>query len=286
MLDLYRIEMPYRITGIYTAFDNVWESGMTFKGESHDFWEIVTVLSGRMEAVEDDRYYVLESGMTVCHAPGEFHRIKSVGAEPSRFSVITFRNKGELPERLKEGVFVLGEENLDEYLNIFYPLNTYYRECRSKLRMSEPLPLPDFAERQALLRLELFLLRLSESTVSEGRQSMSESAREYRRLVRTMTRRVADNLSLSRLAEIHHISESYVKKLFHTYAGEGAMVYYGRLRTSEIKRLLDEGLSVSEITERMNFSSASYLSTFFKKQTGITPCAYAEKGSGKPKKLL
>ena len=67
------------------------------------------------------------------------------------------------------------------------------------------------------------------------------------------------------------------QKLFRTYAGEGAMSYYARLRAAEIKRLLDEGRSVAETAELMNFSSSSYLSTFFKKQTGMTPSEYTER---------
>ena len=30
--------------------------------ECHDFWELVTVESGQVEVVEDDRYYVLDGG--------------------------------------------------------------------------------------------------------------------------------------------------------------------------------------------------------------------------------
>ena len=134
MLDLYDIASPFRITGIYTAFDFVWDSDGVFKGESHDFWELVTVLSGQMEVVEDDRYYLLESGMTVCHAPGEFHRLKSAGGTTPHFAVLTFGHDGVIPERLREGVFILDERMRREYLEIFYPLNTYFRQRRRNAR--------------------------------------------------------------------------------------------------------------------------------------------------------
>lgn len=277
MLDLYNITMPFRITGVYTAYEFTWDSEGVFKGESHDFWEMVTVISGQLEVVEDDRYYVLESGMTVCHAPGEFHRLKSAGGTSPRFLVLTFGHKGKLPERLREGVFTLSETERNQYIELFYILENFYKECRARVKLGEAPTKCGNAEIGAMLGLELFLLRLSESAVSRGVGEMSESAREYRHLVRTMTEKTAENLTLSELAALHHISESYVKKLFRTYAGEGAMSYYARLRTAEIKRLLDEGRSVSECAEMMNFSSSSYLSTFFKKQTGITPCEYAEK---------
>jgi AraC-like DNA-binding protein len=277
MLDLYNIATPFRITGVYTAYEFSWDSDGVFKGESHDFWELVTVISGQLEVVEDDRYYVLESGMTVCHAPGEFHRLKSAGGTSPRFLVLTFGHDGRLPERLREGVFTLDKKEQNEFLELFYILESFYKESRARARRGEASSKYGNAEVCAILELGLFLLRLSESDVSRGVGEMSESAREYRRLVRSMTENTNENLSLSQLSERHHISESYIKKLFRTYAGEGAMSYYARLRTAEIKRLLDEGRSVAETAELMNFSSSSYLSTFFKKQTGMTPSEYTER---------
>ena len=263
-----------------------------YDGESHNFWEIFAVTSGEVEVVEDERTYHMVSGDVICHAPGEFHRLKSAGETTPRSMTICFLNSGELPERISEGVFHMPKEMTEEFTKmkdvLLEALGGNFEGGYNYYNMAE-LGLPSDKQllgMEAISRLTAFVLSVAKLTPSEKSLSRSASAMEYRKLVRTMTERVRDNLSLKDLADIHHISESYVKKLFHTYAGEGAMVYYGRLRTSEIKRLLDEGLSVSEITERMNFSSASYLSTFFKKQTGITPCAYAEKGSGKPKKLL
>ena len=106
------------------------------------------------------------------------------------------------------------------------------------------------------------------------------SAAEYRDLVRTLRQCVRENLTLKDLSERHHISESYIKKLFRTYAGEGAMTYYNRLRIREIRSLLDEGHTAAAIAECMNFSSVAYLSYFFKNQTGSNMREYrAARGS-------
>ena len=39
-------------------------------------------------------------------------------------------------------------------------------------------------------------------------------------------------------------------------------------------KLLGEGMLMSEIAEIMNFSSQNYLSSFFKRETGMTPSQY------------
>ena len=65
---LFNIDVPFRIKGIYTALEMIWDSKRTFVGESHDFWEIVTVLEGAVEVVEDERSYILRDSEMILHA--------------------------------------------------------------------------------------------------------------------------------------------------------------------------------------------------------------------------
>ena len=47
--------------------------------------------------------------------------------------------------------------------------------------------------------------------------------------------------------------------------------YYTDMRGIEALRLLEEGMEISQIAERMNYSSVNYLSSTFKKQFGLPP---------------
>ena len=73
----YKVDGSFRITGICSALEREFESSYEFMGESHNFWEIFAVTSGEVEVVEDERTYHMVSGDVICHAPGEFHRLKS-----------------------------------------------------------------------------------------------------------------------------------------------------------------------------------------------------------------
>lgn len=70
------------------------------------------------------------------------------------------------------------------------------------------------------------------------------------------------------------IGRSALKELFRRYTGLGVIKYYNYLRTRHIVKLLGEGKSMAEISEIMNFSSQNYLSSFFKRETGMTPSEY------------
>ena len=279
----YKIEDSFKITGLCSVLEREFESSYEFMGESHNFWEIFAVTSGEVEVVEDERTYHMVSGDVICHAPGEFHRLKSSGETSPRSVTICFLHEGNLPERISEGVFHMPKELVEEFVrmkeSLLFSLDGNFEGGYNYYNMAE-LSLPSdkaFAGMEAVSRLTAFVLSIAKLTPSEKSLSRSASAIEYRKLVRTMTERVRDNLTLKDLADIHHISESYVKKLFRSYAGEGPTAYYTRLRTAEACRLLDEGVPIAEVSEILNFSSSAYFSAFFKRQMGECAKDYKKK---------
>jgi AraC-like DNA-binding protein len=255
----------FHINGLHTAFNKHWDSAFDFHGESHDFWEIVTVISGEVEIVEDGKVYILGPSQMICHRPNEFHRIKSAGGTNPNVWIISLIHKGELPYSLGSGIFDLSPEMAEEYATIF---SWIFPFVDKRAHVLETTSEENIKARMGLSRLEVFLLTLSQMEGSDRLLSDRISASEYHDLVRTLRKNIHKNLSLEDLSEIHHISKSYIKKLFRTYAGEGAMTYYNRLRIHEIQALIHEGKSAEDITKLMNFSSVSYLSYYFKRETG------------------
>ena len=89
-----------------------------------------------------------------------------------------------------------------------------------------------------------------------------------------MRENVMQNLPLTEIAALCYVSVSYLKLLFRKYAGASPKEYYSNLRLTEAILLIKEGLSTTEIAERMKFSSPNYFCSFFKKRTGVTPSEY------------
>ncbi len=80
------------------------------------------------------------------------------------------------------------------------------------------------------------------------------------RTIRDLARRVA-------------INECYLKKGFKEIFGTTIFDFYQSQRMEHAKYLLyDKGLSVTEVSHLLGYSSISHFSTAFKKQTGIKPC--------------
>lgn len=79
------------------------------------------------------------------------------------------------------------------------------------------------------------------------------------------------NLSDFLISNIHH-DYNYLSNLFSEIEGTTIEKYFILQKIEKVKELLvyDE-LSLSEITYRLNYSSVAYLSSQFKKVTGLTP---------------
>lgn len=77
------------------------------------------------------------------------------------------------------------------------------------------------------------------------------------------------------LSEKLYYEYSYLSRLFSSVEGITIEKYIARQRIEKVKEMLfyDE-LTLSEIGFRMNYSSVAYLSTQFKRETGMTPTQF------------
>ena len=259
MLKFKQIFNQFTIDGFYSAFEFYWSDDFAFSGESHNFWEVVFVEEGDVEVTEDENVYVLGAGNIIFHAPMEFHRIKSLPeCTPSGF-ILSFKASGDLPQVLSDGVFTLDPKQMSEYKTICDKAFHFYNNDRSPT---------DGQELAALF--SLFLINLGAKKASPA-DSMSQSAIEYRKIVSYMFDNLKRNLTLADIATENNVSISYIKLLFSNYAGISPKCYFNQMRVRRATELLSSGLSVTEVSDIMNFSSPNYFSAFYKKHTGLSP---------------
>lgn len=96
----------------------------------------------------------------------------------------------------------------------------------------------------------------------------------YQKLVETMRSALYENLTMQEIASRNAISLTTMKELFRKYAGIGPKHYYAEMRGIEALKLLEEGMDIVEIAEKMNYSSPNYFSVSFKNQFGAPPGQY------------
>ncbi len=136
----------------------------------------------------------------------------------------------------------------------------------------------DWLKRSSSCGSELFLQGEAEPSESDG-DSMP-------RMIRVVHEYVAANLdgelSLTRLAELVHHSPTYLSRTYRRLSGATLFEYIADRRMNEAKRLLADGkLKIHEIAAAVGYESAPHFTRFFKKQFGLTPQEYRDRGGDK-----
>ncbi|MBE6023533.1 MAG: helix-turn-helix domain-containing protein [Cellulosilyticum sp.] len=104
--------------------------------------------------------------------------------------------------------------------------------------------------------------------------SISQSQKNVNEIISFINKHLTEPLTLDTIAANFYLNKDYLGRLFkeHTHATIGH--YISVQRASLAQNMLAEGQTVSEVQEKLGFSSYSYFFKFFKKMTGISPSQY------------
>ena len=128
------------------------------------------------------------------------------------------------------------------------------------------------------LKKQALLLRLLDCLAAFF-QRHSDTFYPIRHGVTLMMKEWDKNYKISVYAEASGISERSFYGFFKKWAGRSPVDYRNELRTTAAASLLrSTNLSISEVALRVGFEDPYYFSRVFKKNTGISPAAYRQKG--------
>ena len=268
MWHFHPIPRPVALTGIYTAFSEQIASDYVFRGETHDFYELVLVCEGRVGVTANADSFVLETGCAVLHSPMEFHSLRGVGS-PARIIIFSFA--ADRMPTFDNHRFTVGEENIRRAERAVELLraNTHAKEKE----IGSILSGRERAAQQALCELEILLLTLTEPSANVQFDA-SAGARNYRRALQVIENHLTEPLDTAALAKLSHMSPSLLKKTFSRYAGVGVMEYIRTRKINHAIPRLRAGGSVKEIAADLGFTDAGYFSTVFRRVTGHSPTYY------------
>lgn len=273
MYEEFKVTKPLQIISFYSAFEEVFDNGHFFPGEAHDFWELVCVIDGNATISADERVYNLRANDIILHKPMEIHKFK-INTAKTRLFVVSFSAVGVFLKKLENCVVHLSERQIKklgelrilvgngEKLNQYDVANFFLKSVRDN-----PEILQIF-----LCECEIFLLSLFESRELES--ETNNAANIYRKAIEFMEENIYANVGVEDVAEICHVSVAYLKKIFSQYAGIGVHKYYLNLKIKYAAQLLLKGEAVSDVAQKLSFSSQNYFSIVFKREMGIAPMLY------------
>ncbi|MEK5477222.1 response regulator transcription factor [Paenibacillus sp. FSL R5-0407] len=98
--------------------------------------------------------------------------------------------------------------------------------------------------------------------------------REVKIMLDLIHRNFSDNLKLETLSGIFNYNSAYLGKLFKNATGEYFNTYLDKVRIEKAKSLLEEGLKVYQVAEKVGYTNVDYFHSKFRKYVGTSPSAY------------
>jgi AraC-like DNA-binding protein len=127
---------------------------------------------------------------------------------------------------------------------------------------------------KGLFGLEETLAHL-DAVLARKRDLSGETQRLVRRAMAYLHEHYADPISREDLARHVGLSDDYLTSCFHKELGLTPVAYLNRYRVQQAKQLLTyTHKSITEIALDVGFSSSSYFSRIFRRETGVSPEAY------------
>ena len=263
-------------------------SDFSFPGESHDFWELVCVDRGEIDALAGDRRLTLKKGNILFHKPNEFHNVLTNGIVSPSLVVIGFECHSPAIKSFEEQLMSVQDTEKELLAQIIVEArNTFsgrlddpYQE--ELIFNSEPLT---FGSAQLIshyleqLMIHLYRRYFSYSLPVRSSRFLAEASSgndTYNRIVRYMEEHLGERMTIDRICRDNLVGRSQLQKLFRDTKGCGVIEFFSMMKIDTAKQMIrDNQLNFTQIADRLGYNSIHYFSRQFKQITTMTPSEYA-----------
>ncbi|MBR7133102.1 MAG: helix-turn-helix transcriptional regulator [Clostridia bacterium] len=275
----YLIKEQIKIDRFYSAFRRYYGQGYGFKGEIHNFWECLYVISGSLQVSADERIYNMSAGDIIFHMPLELHKFTVLSENGADIFVFSFSLEGAMAHYMEKKLFTLNDREkrlIGEMLE--YMEQGFTKVCLGERKFSykqyiEPMEiLPLYSQTVVAYLYRLILFLIDENGVTAF--STEPDAEIFKKAVDFMVSNICGKLSVGDFARHCNVSEAGIKRIFAKYSGVGVHKYFLTLKIKTATELLNSGMSVGQVAEKLGFSSQGYFSATFKRETGELPSEY------------
>ena len=263
-------------------------SDFSFPGESHDFWELVCVDRGEIDALAGERRLTLKKGNILFHKPNEFHNVLTNGKVSPSLVVIGFECHSPAIKPFEDQLMSVQDTEKELMAQIIVEArNTFsgrlddpYQE--ELIFNSEPLT---FGSAQLIshyleqLMIHLYRRYFSYSLPVRSSRFLAEASSgndTYNRIVRYMEEHLGERMTIDRICRDNLVGRSQLQKLFRDTKGCGVIEFFSMMKIDTAKQMIrDNQLNFTQIADRLGYNSIHYFSRQFKQITTMTPSEYA-----------
>jgi AraC-like DNA-binding protein len=285
----FALKELFKIHYLYSLHYFEFAKDFVFKGEKHNFWEILYVDKGEVEVLADKKGYNLHQGDMIFHKPNEFHSVWANKVIAPNLVVISFECLSPEIKYFENKLFSLsGSERNMMALIIKEGISSFAPPLNhpSVNRLVENKNAPKGSQQLIKINLELLLIsiyrknHIKETTPIERLSSIAKERSENEvidRIKAYMHENAQCNITMNQLCNFSNISKSHLMSIFKEKLGMSVMAYFKLTKIEFAKTLIRESKkNFTEISDYLGFSSIHCFTRSFKNITGMTPTEYSK----------
>lgn len=235
---------------------------------THHFAELIYVVGGQGDFRSGNRKQPVSAGDLIIVSPNVEHTEVSYPADPLEYFVlgidgVTFQNTGN-----EEGSSIYNYKKDNAVLSLLHLLLAEAEEEREGCSL---------ACQNLLEVLLIHILRMQKLVPFP--YTATKMTKECGLIKRYLDSNYADTITLESLASLAHMNKYYLVHAFTKYTGLSPINYLNTRRLQVSRELLSAtNHSISQVASLSGFSSQSYFTQAFKKESGISPSQYRRFG--------
>ncbi|WP_409344038.1 helix-turn-helix domain-containing protein [Paenibacillus sp. MBLB4367] len=256
--------------------------------DCYDFWQMFYVDKGEWEFYAEPETFAMSQGDCLFVPPDVIRRSQTKPVTPPNVMILSFECRSAAMRQLARRTFRLHEDErhvlsqlIREGNGAFLPPPLERNRRIGPFRFNEQAPLGSKHMVRNYLEILLvsLLRRAGTNPPAPKLPAVPQENREKSvvdRLLSHIEANVEGDLSIRTLCRTFAVSRTHLYEAFKKRFGCGISDYVRKLRSERAKVMIrEETNSMTEIAERLGYSSIHYFSKDFKKMTGMTPSDYA-----------
>ena len=262
-----RILPTVSVKEILVYYYQVKNTNYVFAGETHPYWELTFIDSGQLITEVEGKEYYLNQYNCMLYSPGQFHSQKTSDKDACSYLTVIFETTDFPADLLNNKVFHASRgiiNTLQEFINATERKDPFYKDlCICYLN-------------EVIIQ---FLQLQSTKTIKPAYSPMQQKIEDE--LLYEIIIYINDNIyspiTVEQLCHEFSTSRSSLQQLFNKNLNTAPKQYISHLKLKKAKYLIKENkYTISEISEKLGFTSIHYFSRKFKQEFNLAPSDYAK----------
>ncbi len=270
-----RILPRIRINEILGYYYSIRNSGYSFPGEKHSYFELTYVDRGCLSTEIDGQIYDLKERELIIYGPGQFHTQSIPEGCSCSYVTILFD--------MEAVVFDVESRHYELILNkvfgyekkLYTLIKAFVMESTSQLPYMNSLMLCLLQETILRLLQAQFIGGKNERPITEARQHYQDELLE--KILSYIDETIYEPITIAEICQKFSLSRSSLQILFKENLDQPPKKYINELKLEKSRQMICENkYTISEIALMLGFNSIHYFSRAFTQKYGMAPSEYSK----------